>query len=376
MTAAIMLFLVFLTASPCPDLQKGEPSKVLRTAGGEKCTLDDGPHVFWQDDSTAVVFYYWRGELESGTFTADDMLEFQGFAWDSSRTYRIPVAAPQRGSCRFRDVERFLAVSDIHGDFDHFREILLNSGVIDGEGRWTWGDGHLVIDGDVFDRGPQVTECLWLIYRLEQEAALQGGRVHFLLGNHELMVMRGDLRYVHERYLDGIGGSSGLHYDDLFGPDTELGRWLRTKPSVVIIDGTLFVHGGIAPESVTGLLEMEEMNELAWSGLDFSTVRLKYETDVRTLYGSLGPFWYRGYHYAMDDLYHEAFQDEIEQILDFYGADRMVVGHSERDSLTVLYDGRVFAIDVPVDELDGQQALLWDNGSLYRIDADGSRNTI
>ena len=71
--------------------------------------------------------------------------------------------------------------------------------VIDTDLTWSFGDGHLVIVGDVFDRGPNVTECLWLIYRLEQEASAAGGAVHFLLGNHELMVMRGDLRYLNER---------------------------------------------------------------------------------------------------------------------------------------------------------------------------------
>jgi hypothetical protein len=200
--------------------------------------------------------------------------------------------------------------------------------------------------------------------------------VHFLLGNHELMVLRGDLRYVHQRYLEGIAGPTGLDYEDLFGPDTELGRWIRTLPTAITVNGTLFVHGGIAPDSLVPGLPLEELNELVWSGLDYSTVQLKFAPDIRKLYGSLGPFWFRGYHYAMEDRYSETSQDEIDSILNNYDAERMVVGHSEVDSLTSLYGGRVFAIDVPVDQLCGQQALLWDDGEFYRMNSDGTREGI
>ncbi len=384
----LLLVPVLLPTMPAAGLPAVDPCKApdspvkvylkkeMEAAGGEKYTLDDGPCVFWQNDTTAVVFYYWDGALEQKTFTGSDTISFQGFAWDSTSVYSIPTAPPAPAACSFEDVSRFLAVSDIHGDYEHFREILISAEVMDSTCRWTWGDGHLVIDGDVFDRGPQVTECLWLIYRLEREAAHAGGMVHFLLGNHELMVMRGDLRYVHERYLEGIAGPTGLDYDDLFGPDTELGRWLRTRPTAIIIDETLFVHAGIAPDSLAGNLPVQEMNELVWSGLDCSTVRLKFSPAVRTLYGSLGPFWYRGYHYGMEDRYPEATGEEVEALLDFYSVDRIVVGHSEVDSLTSLYDGQVLAIDVAVEDLGGQQALLWEERRLYVLNSDGTRQRI
>ncbi len=52
----------------------------------------------------------------------------------------------------------------------------------------------------MFDRGEQVTECLWLIYSLEEKAKAVGGYVHFVLGNHEIMNLQGDFRYVQEKY--------------------------------------------------------------------------------------------------------------------------------------------------------------------------------
>ncbi len=45
-----------------------------------------------------------------------------------------------------------------------------------------------------------MTECLWLIYSLEEKAKAAGGYVHFILGNHEIMNMQGDFRYVQDKY--------------------------------------------------------------------------------------------------------------------------------------------------------------------------------
>jgi hypothetical protein len=64
-------------------------------------------------------------------------------------------------------------------------------------------DGSLILTGDFFDRGLRVTECLWLMYKLEGEALAAGGRVHFLLGNHEVMNLSGDHTYVRSKYVEG-----------------------------------------------------------------------------------------------------------------------------------------------------------------------------
>ena len=95
---------------------------------------------------------------------------------------------------------------------------------------WAFGKGHLVILGDVFDRGAEVTELLWLIRKLEQQALEAGGMVHFVLGNHEFMTMQNDLRYINKKYrrTEQLLNTS---YPDLYGINTVMGRWLRSKPT-------------------------------------------------------------------------------------------------------------------------------------------------
>ena len=82
------------------------------------------------------------------------------------------------------EASRVAAMGDVHGNYNHLILLLENGGVVDADLNWSWGAGHLVFNGDVFDKGPGVTESLWLIYKLEQQAEAAGGMVHYLLGNH------------------------------------------------------------------------------------------------------------------------------------------------------------------------------------------------
>jgi hypothetical protein len=92
--------------------------------------------------------------------------------------------------------ERLVAVGDVHGDFDDFCLILKRAGLVDEQNRWIGGSATLVQTGDLVDRGPKGREAMDLLMGLEKEAAKAGGQVLPLLGNHEVMNILGDLRYV------------------------------------------------------------------------------------------------------------------------------------------------------------------------------------
>ena len=175
--------------------------------------------------------------------------------------------------CRFSGIDRVVAVGDVHGAYDRFVGILQTAGLVDARLRWTGGSAHLVQLGDVVDRGPDSARVLDLLQRLQKEAPRQGGAVHPLLGNHEVMRMLGDLRYVSAGEYNAFvtlksealrqkfvrSGEAGpgqsletipLGFVELrlaFGRGGVYGAWLRTLQAVVDIDGVLFLHGGISP---------------------------------------------------------------------------------------------------------------------------------
>jgi len=208
-----------------------------------------------------------------------------------------------------------------------------------------------------------VTELLWFFYRLEQDAARAGGHVHVVLGNHEMMVMRDDLRYVNEKYTGGIVRYLGMRYQDLLGPEMELGRWLRSKPIVLKLNDVLFVHGGLAPQVAARGMDIAALNEHFAGSLDLSSVTVAFEDVPHLLLGNTGPLWYRGYLAGRNGLYAAATTAEVDSVLQTYGAKTVVIGHTEIGQITPFHEGRVIGIDVDLDMLGTYQGLLWKGGA-------------
>ena len=108
--------------------------------------------------------------------------------------FSVTPHAVERGPRELPQAPKLFVTSDLHGDFRSFATLLQAHGVIDGDCRWSYGNNQLAVIGDIFDRGYDVLPLLWLMYKLEQEAADAGGAAVLLLGNHEGMVLAGDVR--------------------------------------------------------------------------------------------------------------------------------------------------------------------------------------
>lgn len=144
-------------------------------------------------------------------------------------------------------VDSIFVVGDVHGRYMELVQLLTNAKVIDEALNWRGGRAHLVMLGDLFDRGYDVTRVLWFLYGLERKAIRHGGRVHVVLGNHEIMTIIDDLRY--------LSGKEKLiaHYHNTTYPklfdihESVLGKWLAMKPGILKINNALFAHGGVTP---------------------------------------------------------------------------------------------------------------------------------
>ena len=155
----------------------------------------------------------------------------------------------------YKTESKVIALSDIEGNFNAFSSFLIANKVIDKNFDWTFEDGHLVLVGDFMDRGLNVTQCLWLIYKLEHQAKLQNGKVHFIVGNHEAMNLQGNLKYVADKYkglIQELTNNKNFTkgYKDMYNKKFVLGKWIKSKNVILKINNTLFVHGGISPEII------------------------------------------------------------------------------------------------------------------------------
>jgi len=168
--------------------------------------IDDGPYFFKSNDTIAAIWIK-NNNLYSRIILPDNFAGIRSmFGFSFNYNYLVKTFRQSPGfSQKFTDVDNICVISDIHGNFESYITLLKGASVIDGNLRWKFGKGHLVILGDIFDRGEKVTEILWHVFDLEKQALGAGGRVHLILGNHELMVLSGDLRYIHEKYLITLG---------------------------------------------------------------------------------------------------------------------------------------------------------------------------
>ena len=342
------------------------------------------------------------------------------------------------GDWRFSGVERVVAVSDVHGAYDAMIATLTKAGVLGEEQGWGGGATHLVITGDILDRGPDSRKVMDLLMQIESEALYDGGRVHLLLGNHEIMNLVGDLRYVskeeyaafaddesdqdrekwfeiyrkdrsknadiemlrHEYTRKNPPGFFGLRH--AFSSKGKYGQWLMTKPLMVVINGTAFVHGGLSPlvaelglDGVNGELKSQvsdyvvQVDMLIDEGVldptdNFYEHRDKLENlpknkglsrevnvAVRTalklnegsIHGPDSPLWYRGT-VGCGPLIEE---DKLVESLAALDAERVVIGHTPTLTRRILQrmDGRVIEIDTGM-----LQAAYQGSGNALIIEGD------
>jgi len=330
--------------------------------------------------------------------------------------------------------ELVIAIGDVHGDFDDFTFILKRVGITGEGNHWSGGHATLVQTGDLVDRGPKERDVLELMISLEKEAPLAGGRVVALLGNHEMMNLMGDLRYVtseiyasfatadsdqlrksaYQEYLKWQKDNSRIlakTHDPLlelseqdwfakhptgfieqrraFSRDGVYGKWIRKRPAVEKNNGSIFLHGGIAP--ALSYLKLEEINSRIHAEMDEWDDLVEYlnseklilpfftlsettavvkavltasakklphapptEMQVPKLAPFLqvgswiavsadGPLWFRGY----DEWTDEEGAAKIEKLLAAYEASAFIVGHTVQagGNIRARFHDRVFLID-------------------------------
>ncbi|EED31730.1 metallophosphoesterase [gamma proteobacterium NOR5-3] len=300
----------------------------------------------------------------------------------------------------WQGIDRVVAIADLHGDYQSYITVLEQAGLVNGRGRWTGGTTHLVQLGDVPDRGPDTARIIEHLMKLETQAKKAGGKVHALIGNHEVMNMTGDLRYVHPgeyealksrrsrrlqddyyaRVVDFLSnGESPVEIDEAFReqwlkdhplgyvehrqhwlPNGEFGAWVAGHNTVVRINRSLFVHAGISPDYLDR--SIGDINDAVRAELAKPNA-----ADLTIVVDERGPLWYRGL--ALGDESPEV-AVEVDALLKYFDVDRIVVGHTPGYGTVVpRYDARVIAADSGLAQHYGGHlaSLLIEGGKVYTL---------
>lgn len=343
----------------------------------------DGPYVFSKNDSVVTVNYI-RGNQDKGFYLDQKEYTFNSeipaycyFPLDSTRFEFIINSKIEIPKSTYNDNAKILAISDIESGFRTFRDFLIANKVIDRKLNWMFGNGHLVLLGDFVDRDFSTTQVLWFIYKLEQDAKQKGGTVHYILGNHELKNMQGNFENTSPKYYH-VSSILRTQQTDLYGSNSFLGKWMSSKNSIEKINGILFAHGGIHPDLAKHKTNLDAVNQIIRSNY-YKPYYPNPEKSLEQLLISShkGIAWYRGY--FKDDLT----QKEVEQGLNTFNAESIVVGHTLQSEVNKEYDGKVIGIDVkhPKDyskSIPNQKSegLLIEGNQYYRVLHDGEKEAL
>ncbi len=244
-----------------------------------------------------------------------------------------------------------VAVGDLHADLGSAKKAFATAGITNANGEWILKDAIVVQTGDLTDRGPDGKSLLDWIQTLERQAVEHNSEFVVLLGNHEVMNLQGDWRYVSRADVLGFGGVDARKKAFSMQEKGEIATWLRNKDAVVQIGDTVFVHGGVSRDYARPATALSSDVWAAMLGVG-----------DRRILGESGPLWYRGYWNHTEE---QACQ-EAQFVLSTMGATRMVMGHTtQRDGqIRARCNGTLFAIDTGISQHYGEHpAALRISGS-------------
>ena len=214
----ILLFILQLPimCSKAQEIKVNTPVK-------DSISYIDGPYVFYENEKIKIVNV---NRFDSITIDIKDKVD--------SLLVTVPNQKPDHfyvklcseiivPETEYETPDKMLVVSDIEGNYFAFVNLLIANKVTDENLNWIYGKDHLVLTGDFVDRGEYVTQVLWLIYKLEQEAKKAGGHVHFILGNHEIMNLEGDFRYVQDKYWN-LNKKLNIANANFYNSNNEIGK--------------------------------------------------------------------------------------------------------------------------------------------------------
>lgn len=340
----LKLFIIFIVWTyPSLGWSYDEDSLSLHTS-----LTADGPYIIYgEDGTTKIISVDEQGKIQQQKYgMLPDGFKVKIISSDGKHRFEVPLHPVERQSWKLKQAKKLFVMSDPHGNLDCVVNLLHGNGIINDKYQWIYGKNQLIILGDVFDRGNDAPQIFWLIYKLEHEAEQAGGKVIFTLGNHESMVLMNDLRYTEPKY-KALAKRLRVRYSELFGMNTELGRWLCSRNTIELIGNNLLLHAGLSRLFYLQQLSIPWVNQAMERGL-YKVIKERKADNRLTyfLYSSNGPIWYRGMVEKDNNIFVPLTSDTLNLILKKYHAERIIVGHTIFPDITSVYDGRVLTVNV------------------------------
>lgn len=251
-------------------------------------------------------------------------------------------------------------LGDLHGDLKAAQEAMALTGATNAAGAWVGRDLTVVQTGDLIDRGPEDRQVLDWLAQLEAQAPALNSTLHLLNGNHELMNVVGDFRYIHPDSMSAfsdLGDTAVQGRAKAFFPGGLYAQQLQKRPIALQLGDTVFVHGGLLPAHAA--YGLTQINQAYAEHIAQGTPLPELLQD-----GENSPLWTRIY--SLPD--QAADCQNLTQTLKVLQAKRMVVAHSVQPHINSACEGKVWRIDTGMSKAyQGRIEILKIEGSTVSV---------
>lgn len=221
----------------------------------------------------------------------------------------------------------------------------------------------------------------------------KGGRVLSLLGNHEIMNVMGDMRYVSQKSLIEFSELNNSQYKQInkglenrqnVFKDIISKKMACTRITILIIGNFLFVHGGII-DKLANHYKIIDINTIIRK---FLTGHLKYnlkkdKRQLKTLLNSkISPLWYRELGYLLPDsnskydkkcelIFNNVIDKINEENFNIQIINNMVIGHTPQftidnnpQGINSSCIGRLWKVDIGISKAFDQFSNIYKSPEL------------
>ena len=253
----------------------------------------------------------------------------------------------------FTNVSNIFVIGDIHGDLSVLIKSLRKINIIDNNLNWKGDNSHIVQLGDILDgggRGENVINksvnameeftIFEFLNNLDVQARKFGGRVHYLIGNHELMNLLGNFRYVASNHLNSTGVEIRKK---LFKKAGYMASMLACHSyGVLKINNWIFCHAGLLPHHINNrsITDINKLVRGVFSGkIGLENISTEEE---ELLLGKTSLFWNRFYSKNSNNC------TVLNKTLDIInnGNGGMIVGHTPHYNITNVCRQKLYFADV------------------------------